>query len=170
MESAYEQCLARELSLADISFEVQVPLPVEYKGVRLDCGYRVDLLIEKKLILELKVVEKFLPIHEAQLLTYMRLANASVGLLINFNVELLKEGGIKRFVLYNFVGFVPFVVEKRTSGMMSEFVICVYNESNPASLIVGKVYRRLPDREAKTHNMIRIIDEDLSEPQKFGEL
>ncbi len=85
--------------MAGISFEVQVPLPVEYKGVRLDCGYRVDLLVEKKLIVELKVVEKFLPIHIAQILTYMKLAQVSVGLLINFNVELLKEGGIKRFVL-----------------------------------------------------------------------
>ena len=98
LESAYEQCLARELALAGISFEVQVPLPVEYKGVRLDCGYRVDLLVEKKLIVELKVVEKFLPIHIAQILTYMKLARVSVGLLINFNVKLLKEGGIKRFV------------------------------------------------------------------------
>lgn len=99
LESAYEQCLAKELSLVNISFEVQAPLPVEYEGVRLDCGYRVDLFVEKQLILELKVVEKFLPIHEAQILTYMKLARVSVGLLINFNVELLKEGGIKRFVL-----------------------------------------------------------------------
>lgn len=82
MESTYEQCLARELSLADISFEVQTPLPVEYKGVRLDCSYRVDLLIEKQLIVELKVVEKLLSIHEAQILTYMKLANISTGLLI----------------------------------------------------------------------------------------
>lgn len=99
LESAYEQCLARELSLVNISFEVQAPLPVEYKGVRLDCGYRVDLFVEKQLIVELKVVEKFLPIHEAQILTYMKLARVSVELLINFNVELLKERGIKRFVL-----------------------------------------------------------------------
>ena len=99
LESAYEQCLARELALAGISFEVQMPLPVEYKCVRLDCGYRVDLLVEKKLIVELNVVEKFLPIHIAQILTYMKLAQVSVGLLVNSNVELLKEGGIKRFVL-----------------------------------------------------------------------
>ncbi|RMD86029.1 MAG: GxxExxY protein [Calditrichaeota bacterium] len=95
LESTYEQCLARELALANISFEAQVPLPVEYKGVRLDCGYRVDLFVERKLIVELKAVEKLLPIHEAQILTYMKLAKVSVGLLINFNVELLKEGGIK---------------------------------------------------------------------------
>ncbi|MFQ5707954.1 MAG: GxxExxY protein [bacterium] len=99
LESAYEQCLARELALSDIQFQVQAPLPVEYKGVRLDCGYRVDLLVEKQLILELKVVEEFLPIHEVQILTYMKLAKVSVGLLTNLNVELLKEGGIKRFVL-----------------------------------------------------------------------
>ncbi|MFQ5648502.1 MAG: GxxExxY protein [bacterium] len=99
LESAYEQCLARELALTDIAFQVQAPLPVEYKGVRLDCGYRIDLFVEKQLIIELKSVEKFLPIHEAQLLTYMKLANVSVGLLMNFNVELLKNGGIKRFVL-----------------------------------------------------------------------
>ncbi len=99
LESTYEQCLAREFALADISFEVQAHLPVEYKGVRLDCGYRVDLFVGKQLIIELKVVEKFLPIHEAQILTYMKLANVSVGLLMNFNVELLKDGGIKRFVL-----------------------------------------------------------------------
>ncbi len=89
--------LARELALSNIQFQVQAPLPVEYKGVRLDCGYRVDLFVEQLLIIELKVVEKFLPIHEARLLTYMKLANVSVGLLINFNVELLKDGGIKRF-------------------------------------------------------------------------
>ena len=72
LESTYEQCLARELSIADISFEIQAPLPVMYKGLRLDCGYRVDLLIDKRLIIELKAVEKLLPIHEAQILTYMK--------------------------------------------------------------------------------------------------
>ena len=98
LESTYEQCLARELSIEDISFEIQCPLPVLYKGLRLDCGYRVDLLIEKQLIIELKAVDKLLPIHEAQILTYMKFANISVGLLINFNEILLKDG-IKRFVL-----------------------------------------------------------------------
>ena len=99
LESAYEQCLARELALSDVQFQVQAPLPVEYKDVRLDCGYRVDLFVEKQLIIELKVVEKFLPIHQVQILTYMKLANVSVGLLMNLNVELLKDGGIKRLVL-----------------------------------------------------------------------
>ncbi len=98
LESTYEQCLARELALADISFEVQSQLPVEYKGVHLNCGYRIDLLIEKKLIIELKAVDKVLPIHEAQILTYMKLANFPTGLLINFNVELLRDG-IRRFVI-----------------------------------------------------------------------
>ena len=98
LESTYEQCLAREMDISGIAFKLQSPLPVEYKGIKLDCGYRVDMLIEDKLIVELKSVEKTLPIHEAQILTYMKLANIQVGLLINFNVERLKEG-IKRFVL-----------------------------------------------------------------------
>jgi len=98
LESTYEQCLAHELKLNGIRFELQHPLPVEYKGVRLDCGYRVDVLVEDKLIIELKSVEQIKSIHEAQLLTYMRLAGVGIGLLINFNVMKLKNG-IKRFVL-----------------------------------------------------------------------
>ena len=98
LESTYQQCLARELDLAEIPFKLQWSLPVEYKGNRLDCGYRVDVLVEDRLILELKAVEEVLGIHEAQLLTYMRLAHIKVGLLINFNVEMLKKG-IRRFVL-----------------------------------------------------------------------
>ena len=98
LESAYEQCLAREFSLAGIAFETQKPLPVEYKGIQLDCGYRLDLFIENNLILEIKAVNQLLPIHEAQILTYMRLTKAPVGLLINFNVVRLREG-IKRFIL-----------------------------------------------------------------------
>jgi GxxExxY protein len=99
LESTYEQCLARELVLAGMLFEIQKSLSVEYKGIRLECGYRVDLFVEKQLIIELKAVDKLLPIHEAQRLTYMKLADVSVGLLMNFNVELLKDGGIRRFVL-----------------------------------------------------------------------
>lgn len=98
LESTYEQCVAHELGLADIRFQIQPPLPVEYKGVKLDCGYRIDLLIDGKLIVELKSVAALLPIHEAQILTYMKLARIPVGLLINFNVTRLKDG-IKRFVL-----------------------------------------------------------------------
>jgi GxxExxY protein len=98
LESTYEQCLAHELKLNGIAFELQHPLPVKYKGIRLDCGYRVDVLVEDKLIIELKSVERIRPIHEAQLLTYMRLAEIKIGLLINFNVMKLKDG-IKRFVL-----------------------------------------------------------------------
>ena len=98
LESTYEQCLAHELRLNGISYVLQHPLPVEYKGIRLDCGYRVDVLVENKLIIELKSVERIRPIHEAQLLTYMRLAGIKIGLLINFNVTKLKDG-IKRFVL-----------------------------------------------------------------------
>jgi GxxExxY protein len=98
LESTYEQCLARELAIENIPFQIQVPLPVCYKGINLDCGYRIDLLIEKQLIIEIKAIAAILQIHEAQILTYMKLAKISVGLIINFNVELLKEG-IKRFVL-----------------------------------------------------------------------
>jgi len=98
LESTYEQCLSHELKLNGIRFKRQHPQPVEYKGVRLDCGYRVDLLIEDKLIIELKSVEQIKGIHEAQLLTYMKLAGVKIGLLMNFNVTKLKSG-IKRFVL-----------------------------------------------------------------------
>jgi len=96
LESAYEQCLARELSLNDVPFRLQVPLSVEYKGIHLDCGYRIDVLVNDQVILELKSVDKLFAIHEAQLLTYMKLANVGKGLLINFNVKRLVDG-VKRF-------------------------------------------------------------------------
>ena len=98
LEATYEQCLAHELKLNGMAFRLQWPLPVEYKGIRLECGYRVDVLVEDILILELKSVEQVKDIHEAQLLTYMKLAGAGIGLLINFNVRRLRDG-IKRFVL-----------------------------------------------------------------------
>lgn len=98
LESAYEECLCRELELQRIVFERQKPLPVEYKGARLDCGYRLDFWVEGRVILELKSVEALAPIHEAQMLTYLKLAGVKVGLLINFNVPVLKDG-IKRLVL-----------------------------------------------------------------------
>ncbi len=98
LESTYEQCLAHELKLNGIGYRLQIPQPVEYKGTRLDCGYRIDILVEDAIILELKSVEEIKGIHEAQLLTYMKLAGARIGLLINFNVTKLKNG-IMRFVL-----------------------------------------------------------------------
>jgi len=97
-ESAYEICLCRELNLREIQFRRQVPIPVGYKGVKLDCGYRSDVIIEDSLLLELKAVDALLPIHEAQLLSYLKLTGLNVGLLINFNVELLRDG-IRRRVL-----------------------------------------------------------------------
>jgi GxxExxY protein len=97
LESAYEGCLAHELSLVGISFERQVPLPVSYKSFHLDCGYRLDFLVERMAVLELKAVEGLQPIHEAQLLTYLKLGGWPIGLLINFNVPVLKKG-IKRLV------------------------------------------------------------------------
>jgi GxxExxY protein len=98
LESAYEICLCRELNLREIQFRRQVPIPVGYKGVKLDCGYRSDVIIEDSLLLELKAVDALLPIHEAQLLSYLKLTGLNVGLLINFNVELLRDG-IRRRVL-----------------------------------------------------------------------
>lgn len=98
LESTYEQCLARELELSSINYERQYALPLEYKGVDIEVGYRIDLFVNNSLIVELKAVENVLPVHEAQLLTYMKLAQVKVGLLINFNVKVLKDG-IKRFVL-----------------------------------------------------------------------
>jgi GxxExxY protein len=98
LESTYEQCLAHELGQAGVAFKTQHPVPVAYKGVLLDCGYRVDMLVDDRMILELKSVDKLLPIHEAQLLTYMKLAGVSIGLLMNFNVTFFKDG-LKRMVL-----------------------------------------------------------------------
>lgn len=98
LESTYEKCLAYELSSQGVQFETQKNLPVEYKGIKLDCGYRIDMLVEGKLIIELKAVDSLNHLHEAQLLTYMKLAEIKVGLLINFNTKLLTSG-IKRFVL-----------------------------------------------------------------------
>jgi len=98
LESVYQHCLAKEFKIQGIIFEAEKELPVMYKGTQLDCGYRMDFLIDKQIILELKSVNEILPIHEAQILTYMKLAKIRTGLLINFNVKLLKEG-IKRFVL-----------------------------------------------------------------------
>ena len=96
LESAYEECLCHELNLRDLSFQRQLDLPVDYKGLKLNCGYKIDLLVQDEVILELKAVEKLLPIHQAQLLTYLKLAHKKVGLLINFNVPLLTQGIIRR--------------------------------------------------------------------------
>ena len=98
LESAYEECLCFELKSYEIPFRRQVPLPVSYKSVYLECGYRVDVVVADRLILELKTVEKLLPIHEAQLLTYLKLSGIRTGLLLNFYTTLLKDG-IKRMVL-----------------------------------------------------------------------
>lgn len=98
LESVYQACLAREFSLRNLPFEQEEPLPVEYKGVRVDCGYRLDFIVAGKVVVELKAVDAIRPVHEAQLLTYLKLTGCRVGLLINFNVPAL-EDGIKRRVL-----------------------------------------------------------------------
>jgi GxxExxY protein len=97
LESTYEICLAYELTGKGLKFERQKGLPVKYRGVHLDCGYRIDLLVENKVVVEVKAVEKLELIHEAQLLSYLKLSKCKVGLLINFNVEVLRKG-IRRLV------------------------------------------------------------------------
>jgi GxxExxY protein len=98
LESAYEACLVYELAQRGLRVEQQKPMPLVYKGVQLDCGYRLDLLVEDTVIIEIKAVEELHPIHEAQLVSYLKLSGCPVGLLINFNVRLLKDG-IRRFVV-----------------------------------------------------------------------
>jgi GxxExxY protein len=98
LESAYEECLCFELREAGILFDRQLPLPIVYKGVRLDCGYRLDVVLDRALIVEIKSVERLLPIQGAQMLTYLRLSGIKTGLLVNFNSVVLKDG-LRRFVL-----------------------------------------------------------------------
>jgi len=98
LESAYEECLCFELGNKGIKFERQVNLPLMYKGNKLDAGYRLDLLVENKIVMELKSVEKILPVYEAQLLTYLKLTKLPLGFLVNFNVPVLKDGIIRRIL------------------------------------------------------------------------
>ena len=92
LESTYEECLCHELSLNEIPFKRQAPMAVVYKGIQLDCGYRTDIIVDEKVILELKSVAEIQPIHKAQLLTYLKLSGLKLGMLLNFNVPLMKDG------------------------------------------------------------------------------
>jgi GxxExxY protein len=98
LESVYEECLCYELSQARLTFRRQVDLPVVYKGIKLDCGFRMDVVVEDSIVLELKTVEHLLPVHSAQLLTYLKLSGKKVGLLMNFNEPVLRRG-LKRLVV-----------------------------------------------------------------------
>jgi GxxExxY protein len=98
LESAYEECLSKELALRNIHVERQKPVPVVYKDVKLECGYRIDLLVESRIVVELKSIESLAAIHEAIILTYLRLSGHRLGLLINFNVKVLKDG-IRRYII-----------------------------------------------------------------------
>ena len=98
LESTYEECLCHELNLRGLKFKRQVAVPVEYIGVKLDCGYRIDIIVEEKVLLELKSVEKVLPVHTAQLITYLKLSKIKVGFIINFNEERLRNGIIRKVV------------------------------------------------------------------------
>ena len=99
LESVYERCMAHELALRGLSVLTQVEIPLSYKDLELECGYRADLIVNDKVLVELKAVNKLLPVHEAQLLTYLRLTGIHVGLILNFNVHVLKKG-IVRMVLW----------------------------------------------------------------------
>ena len=92
LESTYEECLCHELDLQGLKYDRQINLPVHYKDKKLDCGYRVDVIVERSVILELKAVDAILPIHKAQLLTYLKLSNVQLGLLLNFNISLMRDG------------------------------------------------------------------------------
>jgi len=96
LESAYQSCLAKEFELQKIPFEREVPVPVVYKGMQVDCSYRLDFLVDRKVVIEIKAVNAMAPIFEAQLITYLKLTGYPVGLLINFNVKLLKNGLLRR--------------------------------------------------------------------------
>ena len=92
LESTYEECLCQELGLQNLHYDRQVALPVSYKGRELDCGYRIDVVVEKSIVVELKAVDTILPIHKAQILTYLKLSNFQLGLLMNFNTPLMRDG------------------------------------------------------------------------------
>jgi GxxExxY protein len=95
LESAYEECLCHELGIQGLLFEKQKPLSIDYKGKKLDCGYRLDIIVEKAVIIELKSCEKIEPIHKAQLLTYLKLSGINLGLILNFNVSLMRDGIVR---------------------------------------------------------------------------
>lgn len=96
LESAYQRCLAREYELRGLRFWEQVPLPVRYKGIELDCGYKMDFVVEEKIVVEIKAVEKLIPVHEAQLLTYLKLSGYKIGLLINFHGAVIRNNLLRR--------------------------------------------------------------------------
>jgi GxxExxY protein len=98
LESAYEECLTFELEKVGLKFKRQQPTPIIYKQIKLDCGYRIDVLVENQVVVELKVVDEINPVHEAQILTYLKFSGKRIGLLINFNVTTLKDG-LRRFIL-----------------------------------------------------------------------
>jgi GxxExxY protein len=98
LESVYQECMCREMNLRGLHFQREVKVPVIYKGVALDCGYRLDMIVEDTVILELKSADRIIPVHEAQLLTYLKLLDKPVGFIINFNVSVLRSGGIVRKV------------------------------------------------------------------------
>jgi GxxExxY protein len=143
LESAYEECLCYELSRERIRFARQVPVPIRYKGLSLDCSYRLDLLVEDSVIVEIKAIDELLPIHSAQLLTYLKAANKRIGLLINFNVPVLKKG-LKRLA-NRFTEFSPEPINSASSALANPTAETQSRGENAESLI-SKETLRLPQR------------------------
>lgn len=121
LESAYEECLCFELSQSGLIFQRQVALPIVYKTIKLDCGYRMDLVVEDTVIVEIKAVEKIIPVHEAQLLSYLKLANKPIGLILNFHVSVLKSGIKKDQKLKLCASVVKFLLEKNNECKSEKF-------------------------------------------------
>lgn len=122
LESAYEECLCKEFTLRGLVYERQKPIPVVYKGVKLECGYRIDLLVEKRIVVELKAIDQIGPIHEAIVLTYLKLSGRRVGLLINFHVAVLKDG-IRRYIWKHGKDFTTETAEaSRDSGEGADYI------------------------------------------------
>ena len=141
LETAYEECLCYELSQQGVRFQRQVALPVNYKGLKLDCGYKLDLLVEDSVVVELKAIEELLPIHSAQLLTYLKSSGKRVGLLINFNVPILTKG-LKRMVNHYIESPVADSVSASSAHLPGK-------ESGPNSLSTLRFSPRLRDSAVK---------------------
>ncbi|HUI81469.1 MAG TPA: GxxExxY protein [Bryobacteraceae bacterium] len=142
MESVYEQCLCYELSQQLLKFERQVHLPISYKGIKLDCGYRMDLVVEDSVVIEIKTVDQLLPIHTAQLLTYLKLSNKPIGLILNFNSPILKKG-MKRLVNHYREGSVALVPSAPSAGEPDKAVSTRKPIATPKTLRLGgeKIWR-----------------------------
>ena len=164
LESAYEECLCYELSQLHLNFKRQVELPIAYKGVKLDCGYRMDLVVEDSVIIEIKTVDEILPIHTAQLLTYLKLSGKPIGLLLNFNSPILKKG-IKRLVNH-YRDAPPALVPSAPSARQPDKAVStrptIGNPKNSASpRLCGEQTSRSPIANPKNSASLRLRGEQI---------